>query len=463
MINKKIPLFKPYLIIICSSLVLLILLISNIGYYSHDEWQKLDYILVHGIKSYIFAFGSIHVGDTFATPVRPVSFIIQGGYALFMENYPVVVHTCDVLSHAIIACLLYKVILRFGGCKKMALIASLIFVVNPLSMIAVGWSAALMDRYYVLFGLLTLLCVDSYVRLRSSSIILLLVLIFSFLSIMSKETAIILPSLVCLILFKDLNFIKSKRFWVGLIVWSIPAVTYLIYRLPALIVSFSNHVNGTYSPHLSSVVDNVILSFLYPFAINLAESGNWIFISDTYLTIYFCIHLIVLAVVGRTLGIKYVFFYLFLYFICLVPVLTLPLVAGQYLYASGLIFSVMISSLIISTCRYNFILRISSLLLVILVVLHSYYIQLNVYQRGECMNTAMVSMESVYLSSSRPTQVFFKADPGAPLWIIDSIITGRGRIGVYDNLSLKSLQSDAIVSPNNLVIWMNKDCIEYAK
>jgi hypothetical protein len=79
------------------------------------------------------------------------------------------------------------------------------------------------------------------------------------------------------------------------------------------------------------------------------------------------------------------------------------------------------------------------------------------------MNTAMVSMESVYLSSSRPTQVFFKADPGAPLWIIDSIITGRGRIGVYDNLSLKSLQSDAIVSPNNLVIWMNKDCIEYAK
>ena len=165
-------------------------------------------------------------------------FFIQGLYTVFMEKYVVIVHLLDVITHAIVASLFYKLIVQLGGKKNVALLSALIFLINPMTTIATGWSAALMDRHYILFGLITLLAADRYVRFEEGKIYLLLIFLGSALSILSKETALILPALALIILLTQFELIKSKRFWTACVIWAMPIIVFFIYRLPALIVSF---------------------------------------------------------------------------------------------------------------------------------------------------------------------------------------------------------------------------------
>ena len=115
---------KVFSIILAVTIVGMVLLVANPGYFSHDELQKYDHVIRYGFENYLQAYLPIHQTSAFGAPVRPVSFFIQGVLALFMERYPVLVHLSAVLIHAVVGFLLYVAVGRFTPNKKLALLAS---------------------------------------------------------------------------------------------------------------------------------------------------------------------------------------------------------------------------------------------------------------------------------------------------------------------------------------------------
>ena len=394
---KKIWDCNPYIVIFISSILLLQLLIANPGYYSHDELQKLDYILSNGFESYMKNYVSIHIGNEFGSPVRPFSFAVQGVYALFMESYPIVVHLLDVLTHMLVALLLYKLIVQFGVNKKIALLSSLIFIFNPNTVIAIGWSAALMDRHYVLFALVALLAADKYIRFDSKYLHLIIVFFSSIIAILSKETAIVTPALLIIVLIVQFKYIKTKKFWTVSILWLIPIVFYLLYRLPALLTSFNSSNVGAYSTSLLNVPENIWIYFAYPFLTNITESISWIFLDMSLIWIAVMLNVFVSLSLGFIYKFKFSIYYLFFYVLFIVPVLLLPSTGGHYLYGSGLVLSTALAAIILTDNKYKIFFRITGILLMFVLITHSYNLQKYVYQRGSCMNKAMITMESAYL------------------------------------------------------------------
>lgn len=460
--DKNTP-FLPYLIIISSSIILLLLLISNPGHYSHDELQKLDYMLLYGFKNYMQEYLSIPIGSEFGSPVRPFSFMIQGFYALLMENYSFVVHLLDVLTHALIASLLYKLIIQFNGSKKLALLSALIFIINPMTIISVGWSAALMDRHYILFALITLIFADLYIRVEAKKIYLVFILLGSSLSILSKETALVLPSFMLLFLFVKFDYIKTKRFWIVSIIWSTPVIAFFLHRLPALIISFGEPKTESYHASILNFPHEILVYFSYPFLINLTDAGIWIFLDSYLLWIAVVIHIFILIAIWFKFGVKFIFYYLFFYFIPLLPVLFLPYPGSHYLYGSGVVFSIALASMLLSNKKNKIILKTFGSVILLVIIAHSYYLQKYVYDKGVCMNKIILSMESAYLSSSKPTEVLFKVEPSSGLlYVLNSTISGRSRIGNTGSLKLKVLQWNEKVESNKLLLIMTPECIVYS-
>lgn len=453
----------PYLIIFVFTLCSLIILVSNPGVFSHDELQKLDHVYSFGLNDYFKQYLPIKVGNEFGTPIRPVAFFIQGILALFIEKYPVIVHFFGVLSHTFVAMVLYKLILQFHGSKKLALLAAIIFIINPMAILATGWSAALMDRLYILFGLLSLLFFDKYVRIKSKGYYLFLIFIFSSLAILSKETAIVLPSLALLILLKDLSKIKSKQFWIGILFWSLPIILFFIYRLPALINSFDNPVVGAYKASFSNVYDGLYIYFAYPFLATLTEAGNWIFLDNSWFLFGIILHIVLLIAIYLNFGFKYIIYYCILYFVFLSPILLIKIKAAHYLYGSGLVFSIAIASLIFSNSKYKIIYRYLAIFLLIVLFIHSYILQIFVYKIGSCMNVAMITSESTYKSFNAPSKVNFKVDVDAPGHILHRIYTGRNRIGEYYPIEFRISENNDNLDPTILTLTMNKECIVYKK
>lgn len=453
----KLEEYNSYFIIFGFSIVFLVLLIGNPGYFNHDELQKLDHIYMTSLVEYLDQYVKIYAADSFGTPVRPLSFAIQGFLALLMENYTVIVHLIAVIMHGIVACILYSILIRLELNKKIALTSSLIFVISPTSIIATGWSAALMDRLYVLFGLLTLLFVINYLIFNKSKIYLLLVFVSSFLSIASKETAMILPFLMLLFILKDFNYIKCKRFWISFIIWFIPIIIFLFIRIPAIINSFENPSVKAYSASFSNVIDGVLVYFTYPFIITLSEAGNWVFEEWKTLLLATIFHFLIIILIYLNNGIKYVLGYLFLYFIFLLPVLLIPIKGSHYMYGSGIVLSVIVASFIFEKNRL-LLNKIFGLICLIILFLHGVYIQFFVYDLGKCMNKMMITSESIYESLGKPEKVIFQAEPGVEEHILNRLYTGRNRIGenFLDELNVKPYNT--IIPNDTLLILIDKNC-----
>lgn len=453
---------NDYVFIFAFSIVALVLLIANPGYFSHDELQKLDHIKELGLRNYLEAYVTLNQGSNFGIPVRPFSFLIQGVLACFMENYTVLVHLVAVLTHAMVGCLLYAVCKQFGAKRALALTIALIFVVNPLGTLATGWSAALMDRWYILFGLAAFICADKYIRGNSKSTNLFWVFLWSSLSILSKETAVILPALICITLFENVQLIKTKRFWQVVVVWCLPILLFMLYRLPALIASFGNPDVGAYKASLENVPEGVFVYFSYPFLTSTAEAGNWVFVSQTNMLAAIILHVFLCFSIARIHGVKSILFYLCGYFLFLAPVLLIPIRASHYLYGSSLVLSIGIGVLICQSWRSFPIPKLIGLGSLALLLVHSVVNQLFVYSVGQCMNTAMISTESAYASSSKPLHVDFQAEPGSTEYVLYRMAIGRNRIGNSYPLELSVSKWGEAPPESSLSLRMNDRCVVYS-
>lgn len=450
------------LLIICGfAIVSLLLLIANPGYFNHDELQKLDHIKESGLISYLKTYVSLHQSSNFGVPIRPFSFLMQGGLAYFMEHYPVVVHLFAVLTHAIVGCLVYIACKQLDVKRGLALTISLIFVLNPLGIMATGWSAALMDRWYILFGISAFVFADRYVRLNGRASQLLLVFLCSALSILSKETAVILPALMCIIVLIDPKKFKARRFWLAAAVWTLPIILFMLYRLPALIASFGNPEVSAYKASIGNVPEGLLVYFAYPFLFSTAEAGNWVFVSSIDMFLAVICHAFICFALARLYGLKAIAIYASAYFLFLAPVVLIPIRASHYLYGSSIVLSIGVGILILQKWKVFPIPKLVGFGALSILLAHTVVNQDFIYSLGQCMNTAQISTESAYASSNRPLRVDFQADPGAAEHVLFRMATGRNRIGESYPLELTVSKFGTPLPDNTLRLRMNTHCLVY--
>lgn len=441
-----------------ASLASLILLIANPGYYSHDELQKMDHVLRYGLSDYLNSYLAIRVGDEFGTPIRPVSFLVQGLLALSMDDYPIVVHLFAVLTHILNGYLLHLVLIHFGMKRNAALLVAYMFVIFPTSIIATGWSAALMDRLYLLFGLITFIFVLKYIEQPKRTWHLIFIFIFSTLSILSKETAMMLPAAMLAIVAINHSTFLSRNFWIAGIIWSTPIIIFILYRLSAISNSFGGESNGAYHASIDNVFSGLIVYFSYPFLINLTEAINWVFISKVYIGTALLIHTSVAVLIGIVFGRRWSAFYAISYIIFLLPILLIPIKAAHYLYASGVFLAIAVTFLL---TQKNLIIRSYAVILSILLVTHSLHLQKFIYDLGKCMSNLNLSASSSFISSGSPDFVSFVADEGAPEHVLHRFITGRQQIGPYYPVQMEVKKIDE--ASGETIFNMNSSCVAYRK
>ena len=302
------------LLILLVTVLGMLLLVANPGYYGHDELQKLDHVEKYGFLHYVSAYVVLTQGDGFGTPVRPVSFFVQGVLALVMRDYPIFVHLADVLTHGAVAALVFFALLRFGLSRAVSLASACVFALNPMAVIAVGWPAALMDRWYVVFGIGALMFADSHVRGRSGVVGLGLVFILVLAAILSKETAIMLPGLMLLFVLMDVSVLRSRRFWQASVAMVLPVFAYLLYRLPAIIASFGGSgAGGGYSASTTNIADGLLVYLAYPLLFTLTEAVNWVFVNPLLIAAAVAAHLGIVTVMWVVKGWRFALGYLYLY------------------------------------------------------------------------------------------------------------------------------------------------------
>jgi hypothetical protein len=437
-----------------------ILLIANPGPFSHDELQKVDHILRFGFADYVHFYARLYQGTEFGQPVRPVSFLIQGLVSLFMPQYPVVGHGVDVLSHGLITVLVFRAVLLYSAQRQFAWVSALVFACSPLANFSVGWMAALMDRFYILFGLIAFTAALRFATQRAGIGALAVITLASSLAILSKETAAVLPAtLVLLLVLPPVGApVDRRNLVIAFALWCVPVLAYLVYRLPALAGSLAAAGGSAYAMSPANVMDGLIAYGIYPFLPSLAEAHVWPFKPTSGLILAGAAHLLLALLLWRLFSFRTVLLYIVSYFGFLAPVLLIPTKGAHYLYGSGLAFAVAFASILVLTRRRPSVwVGRMAVALLFVALMHSIQNQLFIYRTGHCMNTAAISMESSYLGAGRPEKMRIGVESGAPGHVLHRLTAGRTQIGPYFPVIFEIVDGQG--SGDNTAFKFNAACI----
>jgi hypothetical protein len=260
-------------------------------------------------------------------------------------------------------------------------------------------------------------------------------------------------------LLVDISLIKTKRFWKAVVAWCLPIALFMLYRLPALLASFGNPDVSAYKASLINIPEGLLVYSAYPFLISTAEAGNWVFVNTVQMVLAVVMHCFICLALLWVRGVKGILVYVCGYFLFLAPVLLIPIRASHYLYGSSIVLSIAIGYLILKGAKGFNVPRIVGLVALVLMLIHTAINQNFVYTLGQCMNVAMISTESAYVSSNKPKKVSFQAEPGATEHVLHRLYTGRNRIADSYPLELSVSKFGEVLPGDVLVLKMNSSCI----
>lgn len=436
-----------------------IFLIANPGYYSHDEWQRFDHYINNGFISYVIQHSQIYAGNSFGTPIRPIAFFLQGIHNLFFADFPFVVHLISAANTIIISLIIYFSCLNFGLAKRAGLIAGLFFILNPLTVLATGWSAALMDQLYVTFGLIVLLLAVRYIFDETKGMLFLgLIAVGGVFSVLSKETGIVFPASVLLLaaLFPGQLLSRWRRLLLVFSSWSTPIILYLLFRISAIESSF---VGGTADPYAASVLNfgrNIFIYWIYPFHPYITEAHNWVLQATWSVVLSFVFHTLLVLILGFCHGFRYAAVYVASYFLFLTPVLFLHNQGSHYMYASGVPLSIALALLIVNKSK---LIKLFSILGAIILIWHAFVFQKLIYETGLCMTRVSTSLKAGFASAGYPSDIFFTSDYDAPTHVLLRLVHGRNQVGEYNNIAFHPPSSSKQPGADSFILNLNSQCL----
>ena len=457
---------RTILFLLAVTLLASYLIAANPGFYNHDEWQRLDAINAHGLWNYIKDYGQLRAGPTFGFPVRPLGFVQQGLSAIFMQDFPVIAHSIDILIHALAVITLWRLLLECSVEPPRAVLAAALFAISPLTVYSTAWVGASFDRWYTLFSMLAAIgyvrCLTKGYSWKSG----LLILIACSCAMLSKETSLMTPVMLAgLYLFLRLTGnIRPSLFAAvpGLALAALPVIAFLWIRMPALQASFSAGASGPYAPSSGNLLRNSLAYFAQPFLVGSSDLFSAAaFIPKWRWAIAVAIHLALWVTLFVRHGWKSATFYLFGYFVFLVPVLSIPILAAHYLYASavvfsiGLVFSLLPPSKILSFKHVSALVAVTGILL-----LHTVDMERQFYLHGMCERRFLETLDS-HLPTGRTAMaqpvVSVLVAPGAPAYVARQATFGRPPYSGETGPKIV-IQDDKSSERTDVSLIMNQNC-----
>lgn len=239
------------------------LLLSNPGYFSHDElsWAaRANVPALHDLPW--IAWGDL---DTFQ--YRPLTFNLWLILAHALHDAPLLFHGLWVMLGVVIACLLRQVLRRCGVTASTASVAAAVFALNPYAIYVHGWVATLADLLWVGSGLLLALWLSGKrVRTAAPWQVLAAGTATAVVALSAKEAGIVLAPLAWLTWW----LLCRPRHWlwaaVGL---SLPTLAYLLLRLDVIL--HQPRVDDAYVWSMATVPINWAAYHLYALMPAMAE------------------------------------------------------------------------------------------------------------------------------------------------------------------------------------------------
>lgn len=428
-----------FAVIFLASITLNLVLITNPGYFSHDELQRWDDVEKYGILGYLQLFMRVPSVESLSHPFRPFGFAILGLLSFVQNDFPPLVHLVGALTTGLVGFVFYLFLLEAGMRFASALRSALIFMVLPTTVLATGWAAALMDQWYVTFGIAGLLMSLRYLRtgrLRNSVVSSL----FFGMALLSKETAVVWPVvLVMVVLFVGRHKAVTRPQWITLLVaWSLPAFAYLVARNEAFLGTLVSPVSGHYGLNLENVPRNVFAYFVFPFV----PSGGWVS------SVQLAPALLLLAALVAHLGLafwlirlspKVGWLYLPAYFVLLSPVIALNATGAQYLFGPGLALAGALGFLT-EKFKANSIRALVSWALVGLLASISGLAQVQIHKAGVCSRVALTSVEAVHASMGFPDKIDLVVEEGTYAHVVKAAFFARERVGRISPVQITLVQ-----------------------
>ncbi|OGE20008.1 hypothetical protein A3A14_00155 [Candidatus Daviesbacteria bacterium RIFCSPLOWO2_01_FULL_43_38] len=279
------------------------------GFVWDDEEQVLNNVLVHSITNLPAFFsgstfntgGSGGMGGLYYKPLMPVSFSLL--YSIFGPN-PFFFHLFQVSLHIANAILVFLLFRHFF--KGLAFFPALIFLIHPINVEAVVYSAALQDTLFLLFGMLALLFTvnQNLGNLKNACILAFLLT----LSLLSKETGVVF--IILTILYAAI--FKKREVIASVIAVLTTASIYSLLRFGLAGIFFNKHglspITILSFPERLQSIPKVIYFYLKTtvFPYDLAISQHWVVKTTTFNDFY--LPLILITLVG--LIFLFVFFFL---------------------------------------------------------------------------------------------------------------------------------------------------------
>ncbi len=416
---------RPVAALLAITFVAHLLVLANPGFFSHDEWQRIDHIEATGLWDYVRQYGAVKAGPDFGFPVRPVGFVQQGLSSLFMADWPVVAHLVDVLLHAAVTLLLLPVLLRAGLDRRRSIAVAAVFAIAPLGVFSTAWVGASFERWYVFFGLGAAYGFLRLVREGAKPGWLALVFASSAGAILSKESAIMLPAALVVLFHSQWSTtteaLKPRAALLGLVAASLPVLAYLLVRLPALEASFGGG-GGPYSPSIANLPSNALLYLAQPFMPGAVELVSAPLLPRWQWWFALSAHGVLLAAIAWRFGLLPLLSYLAAYFVFLAPVMMLSFAGAHYLYASGIPFALAVGLLLAprTSAEGGGAPRPGWAALVGVVLLaglfwRSQVILVDLYDQGRCQSTLIATVDAAqaHAGAVGATRLRVLADPGA--------------------------------------------------
>lgn len=282
MIDRKL-ISKPSIqwlifLLICLGAIFIVFGRSLNVFFWQDDFNLLEFVIHKPLEEYIrisFTPPTELLPMNLGVVFRPIPHYLyfHGNYLLFGLN-PVPYRLVNLLLHLVNAFLMARYTQLLFGQRSIGFIAGLLLIVNRVFTIPLYWISANNEIIMVSFVLISII---TYIfQLNNNSykkfVYLAISILSTFCALMSKETGVIIPSLIVLnvfLRFEDKPFSWRNKIRDCLLLWPhiLMCIIFVIMRAPLILYAFQGGGDSYYT--VSSPLSNVTNGLMWGFWWNI--------------------------------------------------------------------------------------------------------------------------------------------------------------------------------------------------
>ncbi len=223
--------WRPYIaLIVLGSLVFGRTIWFSYTYFDDDILILNGYDSIKELSKIINAFQSTYL-TLYYRPIVTISLILDSqisGLAPWMY------HSSNLIFHLIVSCITFAVLLKLHFSRITALFSSALFTVLPITTQTVAWIPGRNDSLVALFILLSFYALLRY-QSENRKFFFIFHLVFFFLALLSKETALVFPILCLLFLYGHFHHpLFSKQSIIYFAGWLCVIFLWYVLRQPVV-------------------------------------------------------------------------------------------------------------------------------------------------------------------------------------------------------------------------------------